>query len=353
MTKPPFEEAFGCAPQAAATAHGRVNLIGEHTDYCGGLVMPTLINQKLMVQIALRDDDQIHGTSSAFGDAKAAMDEVADGSWLCFVKGAICLMNEKGAGITGVNILTESDIPAGGGVSSSAAFEIALLRSLSDLTSISLEAKDMALMGQRIEHEFIGTKCGIMDQMAVACASLGEALSLDCQSLETEIISIPEDIAFAVIHSGSSRKLSDSLYNTRLDETTRSAAMIGVEKLSDAKLSDLEQLSDALLKKRSHHVISENERVRQAKKALRDNDALRLGALMTQSHISLRDDYEVSSDALDHLVGLAIAQGAFGARLTGAGFGGCVVACLPTDSADDIIDAILAEAPDAWLVDCL
>ena len=127
-----FEDAFSSAPaQAAAAAHGRVNLIGEHTDYCGGLVMPTLINQQLMVQISLTDDDQIHGHSSTFGSAQATFFEnVPDGSWLCFVKGAISLMNEKGAGITGLNILTTSDIPAGGGVSSSAAFEIALLRAL-------------------------------------------------------------------------------------------------------------------------------------------------------------------------------------------------------------------------------
>ena len=348
-----FEDAFSSTPQAAAAAHGRVNLIGEHTDYCGGLVMPTLINQQLKVQISLTDDNQIHGHSSTFGSAQASFDNVPDGSWLCFVKGAISLMNEKGASITGLNILTTSDIPAGGGVSSSAAFEIALLRALSQLCQIAIDPKEMAIMGQRIEHEFIGTKCGIMDQMAVACASLGQALSLDCQSLETDIVTIPEDIAFAVIHSGSSRKLSDSLYNIRLEETRQSASQIGVAHLSDASLSDIEQLSDEILKRRSHHVISENMRVQAAKDALKENDALRLGALMTESHLSLRNDYEVSSDALDHLVSVAVAQGAYGARLTGAGFGGCIVACLPVDSADDIIDAILADSPEAWLVDCL
>jgi len=353
MTKLTFEDAFSCPPQAAATAHGRVNLIGEHTDYCGGLVMPTLINQQLVVQISVRDDDQINGHSSAFGSTQASFETVPDDSWLCFVKGAMSLMNEKGAHFTGLNILTESDIPAGGGVSSSAAFEIALLRALSDASQIAIEPKDMAKMGQRIEHEFIGTKCGIMDQMAVACASLGQALSLDCQSLETDIVAIPEDIAFAVIHSGSSRKLSNSLYNIRLEETKQSAAQMGVAHLSDANLSDIDQVSDEILKKRSHHVISENMRVLAAKDALKDNDAMQLGALMTESHLSLRNDYEVSSDALDHLVSVAIAQGAYGARLTGAGFGGCIVACLPVDSTDDIIDAILADSQDAWLVDCL
>lgn len=348
-----FEDYFGCAPQAVASAHGRVNLIGEHTDYCGGLVMPTLINQKLVVQIALTDTDEIHGKSSEFGTMRAPALHVPSGSWLCFVKGAISLMNEKGAAIKGLNILTLSTIPAGGGVSSSAAFEIALLRALSDICAIALDPKEMAMMGQRIEHEFIGTKCGIMDQMAVAGASFKQALSLDCASLETQIIPIPKDMAFAVIHSGSSRKLSDSLYNERLAETKKACAQMGYEQLSQAKLADLKMLSDEILMKRSHHVISENRRVIAARQALINNDELTLGALMRESHLSLRDDYEVSSEVLDNLVSLTIAQGAYGARLTGAGFGGCIVALLHVDSAYEIIQNVLVQAPNAWLVDCL
>ena len=353
MSDSDFQAHFGQPPEAAAAAHGRVNLIGEHTDYCQGFVMPTLISQRLVVQIARRDDDEIHGLSSEFGEEVSAIDKIGDGSWLLFVKGAIALMNEKGAGLGGLNVLTNSDIPAGAGVSSSAAFEIALLRALSELTNIPLSRQDMALMGQRIEHEFIGTKCGIMDQMAVAMAEIGQALWLDCATLETEIVSLPDQCCVAVIHSGSSRKLSSSLYNERLSETIEAARQMGHESLRDASLDDLDRLSDATLWKRAHHVITENARVHTAKAALQIGDPLSLGLAMTQSHISLRDDYEVSSEGLDRLVSTAISQGAYGARLTGAGFGGCIVALLPEDSADEIIEATIAACPDSWLVDSL
>ena len=353
MSELEFEAHFGTPPEAVAAAHGRVNLIGEHTDYCKGLVMPTLISQRLIVQIARRDDDEIHGLSSEFGAQTSPISAVPEGSWLLFIKGAIALMNEKGAGLKGLSVLTSSDIPAGAGVSSSAAFEIALLRALADLTGITLSRQEMALMGQRIEHEFIGTKCGIMDQMAVAIAEIGQALFLDCATLETQIVTLPEEACVAVIHSGSSRKLSSSLYNERLSETIEAARQMGHESLRDATLDDLDRLSDAVLWKRSHHVISENARVQTAKAALQASDAISLGLAMTQSHISLRDDYEVSSEALDRLVSAAISQGAYGARLTGAGFGGCIVALLPEDSADEIIEATIAACPESWLVDCL
>lgn len=348
-----FQTAFGHQPIVACAAHGRVNLIGEHTDYCGGYVMPTLISQRLIVQISLRDDDIIHGISSEFGEESTPLDKIGDNSWLLFVKGAIALLNEKGASFSGLNILTTSSIPAGAGVSSSAAFEIALLRALSDSAKIALSAKEMALMGQRIEHEFIGTKCGIMDQMAVAMAELGQALFLDCQSLDTEIVALPDGVSLAVIHSGSSRKLSASLYNERLSETIQAAQEMGRASLREAHFDDLEKLSDETLIKRSRHVLSENERVQRAKEALRAGDIVSLGIAMVESHISLRDDYEVSSGELDALVGAMITQGAYGARLTGAGFGGCIVALLDEDSADDIIEAVLAECDGAWLVDCL
>lgn len=353
MSSADFESYFGNPPIVAAAAHGRVNLIGEHTDYCGGYVMPTLISQRLIVQISPRDDNRIHGLSSEFGSAEAASDDITPGSWLAFIKGAMALMNEKGAQLTGLNVATTSTIPAGAGVSSSAAFEIALLRALSDMTALPLSPEEMAVMGQRIEHEFIGTKCGIMDQMAVAMAEIGQALFLDCKTLDTEIVTIDESCCIAVIHSGSSRKLSSSLYNERLAETIKAARQMGHDSLRDASFDDLTRLSDEILIKRSRHVISENDRVKTAKAALKAGDMMALGLTMVESHVSLRDDYEVSSDELDQLVSEAISQGAYGARLTGAGFGGCIVALLPEDSADEIIEAIIENCENAWLVDCL
>lgn len=353
MSESLFENHFGIAPTTMRAAHGRVNLIGEHTDYCGGYVMPTLISQRLIVEIGARDDGLINGISSEFGAEQAEVASIKEGSWLLFVKGAMALMNERGAGLTGLNVATRSTIPAGAGVSSSAAFEIALLRALSEMTSISLSPQEMAIMGQRIEHEYIGTKCGIMDQMAIAMAEIGQALFLDCHTLKTEILAIPEDCCIAIIHSGSSRKLSASLYNERLAETIEAAKQMGLASLRDATMDDLAKLNDETLMRRSHHVISENQRVLTAKAALKAGDAAALGLAMTESHISLREDYEVSSDELDHLVSTAIAQGAYGARLTGAGFGGCIVALLHEDSADEMIEAITESCENSWLVDCL
>ena len=347
-----FASLFGHEPQSVSTAHGRVNLIGEHTDYCDGFVMPTLISQRITTHMRLRDDTIIHGISSDFGTKICDITEITTDSWLMFVKGAIAMMNEKGAAITGLDILTESSIPAGAGVSSSAAFEIALLRGLSDITNITITADEMARLGRRIEHEFIGLNCGIMDQMAVAMADIAHCLFLDCRTLETEVIAIPETVALSVIHSGSNRKLSSSLYNERLSETIKAASAMNIESLRDANLADIADIKEDVLARRAHHVISENARVLEAKEALRSQDVAHLGALMTQSHISLRDDYEVSSDALDQLVMSAISQGAYGARLTGAGFGGCIVALLPEESADEINEAILASCEGAWLVDC-
>ena len=348
-----FQAYFGHEAHVASAAHGRVNLIGEHTDYCDGFVMPTLISQRIITLISIRDDDIIKGLSEEFGAQDAVADDISADSWLQFIKGAMALMNEKGANLSGLNVMTASTIPAGAGVSSSAAFEIALLRGLSELTGIALNAQEMAVMGRRIEHEFIGLNCGIMDQMAVAMAEIGQALFLDCKSLATEIVNLPDDVCVAVIHSGSDRKLSSSLYNERLSETIAAASAMGKDSLRKATLADCDTLDDLLLARRARHVISENDRVQAAKAALRANDSHSLGALMIASHISLKEDYEVSSDALDQLVMSAVAQGALGARLTGAVFGGCIIALLPEESADDIIEGVLAECEGSWLVDTL
>ena len=351
MTDLDFKSYFKRPYEAKADAHGRVNIIGEHTDYCDGFALPTLISHKIEVQIAGRDDHEIHGMSSEFGIEKAVIGQLDPESWLRFVEGAITLMNERGANISGLDIMTSTTIPAGAGVSSSAAFEIALLRALSTLANLSLSANDMARIGQQIEHDFIGTKCGIMDQMAVAHAGQGQALWLDCRTLESRVVALPPSMRLAVIHSGSNRKLSSSAYNERLAQTIKAAQLCGKETLRDVTLADIPSLKDEILQRRAKHVIGENLRVAEAIKALENGDLDRLGELMTQSHISLRDDYEVSSPALDKLVQDALDAGALGARLTGAGFGGCIVALLKDGIKDAQIEAILAANPDAYLVD--
>lgn len=346
-----FQNHFSRPFEAQAAAHGRVNIIGEHTDYCDGFALPTLISHKIEVEIAQRDDNEIHGVSSEFGAQQAIIGKLAADSWLRFAEGAISLLQQKGSPITGLDILTRTTIPAGAGVSSSAAFEIALLRALCQLANITLSDNEMARIGQQIEHDFIGTKCGIMDQMAVAHASQGQALWLDCRSLDARIITLPQHLRLAVIHSGSNRKLSSSAYNERLEQTIEAAHLCGKEKLRDVTFADIADFKDDILRRRAHHVIAENARVQEAVNALENDDLDRLGMLMNESHISLRDDYEVSSDALDKLVHDALAAGAIGARLTGAGFGGCIVALLEDGKEDFQIEAILQANPQAYLVD--
>lgn len=351
MTSPSFEQLFSRPYDARATAHGRVNLIGEHTDYCDGFVMPTLISQTISVEVAVSDVPKIAGFSDSFGKSEADLSEVPQDSWLIFVKGAIALLQERGCDIIGVMVRTQSDIPAGAGVSSSAAFEIALLKALCAACHHQIEASEMALLGQKIEHDYVGTKCGIMDQMAVAHAKTGQALFLDCRSLATEMVDLPKGHDLAVIHSGSSRTLSSSAYNERLAQTIEAARLCDVAILRDANLSQLSAITDETVKRRARHVISENDRVIQAKQALIDQDAVTIGRLFYESHASLRDDYEVTSQSLDKLVDDAKSLGVLGARVTGAGFGGCIVALLRSDTADQALDALFQKNPDAWLVD--
>ena len=351
MTSADFESTFNRPFEASGEAHGRVNIIGEHTDYCDGFALPTLISHKIEVEIAARDDNEIRGLSSEFGSQNGVIGKIEAESWLRFVEGAIAFVNQKGGTIQGLDILTRTSIPAGAGVSSSAAFEIALMRALSQLADISLTANEMAVIGQQIEHDYIGTKCGIMDQMAVAHAQQGQALWLDCRSLESRILPLPQIMRLAVIHSGSNRKLSSSAYNERLEQTIQAAQLCGKQKLRDVTMADIASFDDALLKRRASHVIGENERVKKAVSAIKNGDMKTLGHLMVESHNSLRDDYEVSSPALDKLVQDALAAGAFGARLTGAGFGGCIVVLLEDGNEEATLNAILKANPDAYLVD--
>ncbi|MGC6413042.1 MAG: galactokinase [Candidatus Puniceispirillaceae bacterium] len=346
-----FKDHFGHPAEAEATAHGRVNLIGEHTDYCDGFVMPTLIRPSISVALSLCKDGQISGVSDGFEAETVPLMPVATQSWLRFVQGAVHYLNEKGADIQGVNLMVASDIPAGAGVSSSAALEIALLRALTACTKQHFCDEELAVIGRQIEHHFVGTQCGIMDQMAVAKATLGEALFLDCRSHEAELVLLPASARLVVIHSGSSRSLSSSLYNERLKETQLAAKTLGLSSLRDAKVDDFKQISDALIAKRARHVITENQRVLDAKQALMDQELETLGMLMNQSHRSLAEDYEVSSAELDHLVMAAHTAGAYGARLTGAGFGGCIIALMPAENLSQRVNQILKNAPASWLVD--
>jgi galactokinase len=345
-----FKSHFQYPPTSSAKAHGRVNLIGEHTDYNNGFVLPTLIEQNIEVSISLRDDSKINGISSEFGENSADMESSTDGSWLDFVRGASYYIQNEGCTITGLDLAVTSSVPAGSGLSSSAAFEIALLRAICHLTNLDLKPSKIAKIGQLIEHQYIGTQCGIMDQMASACAEFGQALYLDCKNLSTETIPIFSDYTFIVIHSGSTRKLSKGKYNERIKETEIAAHDLNIDSLRYGDINKLNLIKNSLAMKRARHIITENERVKKAVDCLKRNDAQFFGDLMNQSHLSMDQDYEISSPELNQIVKTAQFYGAVGARLTGAGFGGCTVILTSNVEREFITEKILSNCPNSYLV---
>lgn len=345
-----FQSYFKLQPHSQTTAHGRVNLIGEHTDYNNGFVLPTLIPQKISVSIGLRDDNKIIGNSQEFGESQCILGSALNGSWLDFVLGAIHFIKQTGVIIQGINIAVKSDIPSGTGLSSSAALEIAILKTLIKIFNVSISPAELARIGQKIEHEFIGTQCGIMDQMACASLKLGEVLFLDCENLQTKIFSLFSTHHFLVINSGSSRKLSEGNYNQRKMETSKAAQFLNIPSLRHATADQLNKIEDRIIYKRARHIVSENNRVLQSLDCLENNKPMKFGRLMDASHRSMAEDYEISSKELDDLVNAAKSAGALGARLTGAGFGGCVVVLVSKENSEKVASSVANQCPQSSLV---
>ena len=345
-----FQNHFQNLPLSTAKAHGRVNLIGEHTDYNQGFVLPTLIEQYIEVSVSLRQDSKILGVSEEFGEVEVDLNSKVDGSWIDFIRGACYYIEQKNYPIQGLNIAVTSSVPTGSGLSSSAALEISLLRALTQLHGIDISSQEIAKIGQSIEHNFIGIQCGIMDQMASSTAKFGQALFLDCENLHSEIIPVFKDHTFVVIHSGSTRKLSQGKYNERKDETEMASNILKIPSLRYATLDQLELIEDEIIRKRARHIITENERVINATALLKKGDAFNFGQLMNQSHASMDEDYEISSPELNLVVKAAKEAGSLGARLTGAGFGGCVVLLTTNDKAEDMQKIVLRNCPNSYWV---
>ncbi len=345
-----FENYFQTKPLITSSAHGRVNLMGEHTDYNNGYVLPALISQSIEVSMRSRNDDQIIGISSEFGDLKSKINSTNDGTWLDFVRGALYFIQQISPTIQGIDVAVSSSVPTSSGLSSSAALEIALLKSLTQLHSLSMKPQEMARIGQQIEQQFVGTQCGIMDQMVSAYGVFSQAIFLDCESLKIKTVPLFPNHTFIVIHSGSTRKLSQGSYNQRKEETMIASKILNVPSLRYAFIDQLNQIEDPIIRKRSKHVIFENNRVIKATSCLEKNDAKQFGKLMYLSHQSMRDDYEISSEELNRVVESARNSGALGARLTGAGFGGCVIVLVEYKEAESITRSILSQCPKAYLI---
>ena len=324
------------ATPSIAEAYGRVNLIGEHTDYNGGWVLPTAIPQKTTVKIALRPDKMVHGmTSAGFAKKVPAQvyvlgDERKTDTWIDYIQGGTYLLRQMGCPLSGFDLEIHSTVPDGSGLSSSAALEISFLKALRSAFSLALTDNEIALLGQRIENEFVGARVGIMDQMACTYASFGEALFLDTKTLEMERVKLPmEKMDLVVINSGLTHQNSGGDYNQRRSECESACRELGVKELRELSIVDLpllDSLSDTL-RRRARHVITENARVHDAVTAIKSENIAKLGNLFYESHASMRDDYEVSISEIDLLVELCRAQAScYGARLTGGGFGGSIVA---------------------------
>ncbi len=349
-----FVQRYGQPPALVVRAPGRVNLIGEHTDYNDGFVLPMAIDRAVYIALRPRPDRQLLIHSLDFDNPAAIdLDNLQRGNegWVEYVKGVAWVLAQAGYALTGWEGVVAGDVPIGAGLSSSAALEIALARAFAAVGGWAWEPAAMARLGQRVENEWVGVNSGIMDQMIVASGQAGHALLIDCRSLETEPVPLPAGTAVVVMDTNTRRGLVDSAYNERRQQCEAAARFFGVPALRDVNPAEFAAHAaelDPLLRRRAGHVVSENERVLQAVQAMREQDATMLGRLMNASHESLRDDFEVSSPALDALVNCARRHPAcYGARMTGAGFGGCAVALVQETE----VAAFVAATHDCYLAE--
>ena len=320
------------------SAPGRVNLIGEHTDYNDGFVLPIAIQQRTLVAAAATNDSTLRVYSSDL-DEEGAFDlsepyASRRGNWLDYVEGVARTLSAKGIRVPGAELMITSEVPRGAGLSSSAALELALALALSSLSGSALPPVELALVGQRAEHDFVGVKCGIMDQLASAIAKADHALLIDCKDQQATLVELPlESTSLLLCDTGARHSHTVSGYNQRREECESALAVLsqqrGLRSLREVTLSELPELSALLpspLFERVRHVVSENQRTLDAVRALGARDLVSLGKLMHASHESLRRDYEVSCPELDHVVEVSKQHDAvLGARLTGGGFGGSAI----------------------------
>ena len=335
-----FEWAYGTKPEITARAPGRINLIGEHVDYNDGFVLPAAIDLDVVVAASPRHDRRVRliaadlDESASFNlDAPAAR----RASWASYVQGVAALTESVGVRLTGADLAVAGDVPRGAGLSSSAAFEVAIARALLAVGGRILPDMEIVEICHRAEREFAGVSCGVMDQFAAVFGRERHALFLDCRSLDCAPVPMPAETVLVATDSGTRRSLGLTAYNERVEQCEEAARLLGVRRLRDIRYDELEasmgRLPD-LLARRARHVVSEIERTRQAAAALEAGATARIGRYMNESHVSLRDDYEVSTPQLDTLVALAQAlPGVHGSRLSGAGFGGCTVSLVAAAAA--------------------
>jgi galactokinase len=344
-----FGERFGGEPEGVWRAPGRVNFIGEHTDYNEGFALPFAIRAGVCVAAAARDDGLLALASRQHGEAvvTASIGALAPGhvaGWAAYPAGVAWALRSAGHRVGGANLAIDADLAAGAGLSSSAALECAAGLALVSLYGLDVRRAELAALGRRAENDFVGVPTGLMDQLAVLLGQAGHALLLDCRTAAVTPVPLDADaagLALLVIDTRAHHELTDGGYAARRVACEDAARALGVLSLRDVtSVGGLGALGDPVLLRRARHVVSENRRVLDTVELLRGGQLGRAGSLLTASHASLRDDFEVSWPEADATVEAALGAGAYGARMTGGGFGGSVIALVQADTADVVADAV-------------
>lgn len=351
VVKSTFETELGYTPQQIIQAPGRVNLIGEHTDYNDGFVLPCAINYQAMVAASPREDNIVRLVSVDYGNEQDEFDLtkeikfVEQKMWANYIRGVVKCLLDAGYKFSGADIVVSGNVPQGAGLSSSAALEVVIGQTFKELYQLDITQKQIALNGQKAENEFVGCQCGIMDQLISACGEENHALLLDCRSLDTTAISMPEEMVVMIINSNKKRGLVDSEYNTRRIQCEEASTAFSVTALRDLTLAQLELGADKIdpvTFKRARHVITENDRTLKAATALQHSDLKLMAKLMEESHASMRDDFEITVSEVDALVEIVKEElgDEGGVRMTGGGFGGCIVALMLPEKVEAVKQAI-------------
>jgi galactokinase len=355
-----FAEIFGGEPVAVVRAPGRVNLIGEHTDYNDGYVLPVAVDRSVLVAAAPRDDRQVvihaldFGASVAFSLDDIEHDQV--NTWSNYQRGVAYFLEEQGIELSGLNAVVIGDVPIGSGLSSSAAVEVSTAYAWQILVGFRMSRVGLALLCQRAESEFVGMNCGIMDQFVSALGQRDHALLIDCRSLEYQPVPLPAGAAVVVADTRKQRGLMDSEYNTRRRECEEGVQILQrylpqVQALRDVSTDQFAEYQGQLpenVRRRCRHIVYENERVLRGVAALQAGDLVAFGRLMNESHASLRDDYEVSCPELDIMAEAAWkVEGVYGSRMTGAGFGGCTVSLVAEEAVESFRNRVAAAYEEA------
>jgi galactokinase len=346
---------FGQEGQIFA-APARVNLIGEHTDYTGGFVMPMAIDFQTVAVVSAREDGRAGFYSANYdgevGFGIASLERTPAGHWSDYPMGVLWSLRREGVDVGGFNMSLVGDVPLGAGLSSSASVEVATAMALLGRSGVELPLEKVATLCRRAENEFVGAKSGIMDQFAVAGCVANRAMLLDCRSLEYELLPLPDQVKVVICNSMVKHAVATGEYGDRSSEVEAGQAVLqrerpGVKLLRDATLADLEacrEMMSAASFKRCRHIITENARVLEAREALLQSDMERFGALMVEAHVSFRDDFAASCEEVDVLVAIATQQAeCFGARITGGGFGGCTVNVVRADATERFVATLRQE----------